>query len=126
IGNVENKEMDWMQFGQTLLTVFQQVFNYEEIDVNHLKVFLKSGSSHMVGNIINADDINVRGEYFYSKSTRMVLNIRAETSHVLIHEIVQDVIEIFENEGFRFEVVTKKHLTPGYPNPTYRFNETMT
>lgn len=120
----QNREVDWMQFNQTFLTVFQQVFNYEKIDLNHLKIFMKNGSSHVVGNIIDAKEISVRGEYYCSNSTRMVLNIRAETSHLLIYEIVKDVVEMFEDQYLKFEVITEKHLTPGYPNPTYRFNET--
>lgn len=126
VESTENKQVDWMQFNQMFLTVFQQVFNYEKIDLNHLKIFMKNGSSHVMGNIIDAREISVRGEYFCSKSTRMVLNIRAETSHQLIYEIVRDVVEMFEDHSLKFKVVTEKHLTPGYPNPTYRFNETTT
>ncbi|MDN5204347.1 hypothetical protein QQ008_23345 [Fulvivirgaceae bacterium BMA10] len=53
----------------------------------------------------------------------MVLNIRAEVSPEKIKGIVDDIIEVYAEEGFKFHVLELKHLSPGRPQPTHRYEE---
>lgn len=119
-----HSQVDWYAFQGTLLDLLEKVFDHEGIRIDHLKTFLKDGTSHLLGNIAG-NGISIRGNAFHSVSARLVLNIRAVTTHFRINEIVEDVIQLFEQYGFRFEVISKKHLSPGRPQPQYRYGEVI-
>lgn len=123
VGNTENRDTDWKAFNRTLLTIFTQLFGFENTAVAHLKTFIKQGASHVGGNMVEHNEISTWGEEFYAPTARLVLNIRAEAPHLLIHEMVEDVLEHFKEQGFLFEAVDIEHFAPGYPRPTYRLSE---
>lgn len=116
--------VDWQVFHNTFLKLLEQAFDYEKLRIDHLKTFLRGGASHLLGNITgNGHGIAIRGTGFLAVSARLVLNIRAETSHVLINEMVEDVIHLLSEQGYQFETISVKHLTPGRPLPQYRYHE---
>ncbi|MEH6681421.1 MAG: GTP-binding protein [Sediminicola sp.] len=115
--------IDWMAFNKDVLILFQELFGYEKVIVAHLKILIKNASSHVLGNIVDGNEISLDGNNFYDRSVRMVLNIRAEASHLLICELVDEILNIMKEREFTFEFISKKHFAPSYPRPTYRHYE---
>ena len=114
--------MDWQGFNREILALIQKEFESKKIIIAHVKTFLKSGVNFSAGNIINEiEGVDIRGTEFASRSVRMVINIRAETSHWTIDEIVNDVLQSYMEHGFKFEIIAKKHFTPMRPEPSHRF-----
>jgi len=118
----EGSQVDWSVFHHDFLKLQEKVFLEEKIRINHLKTFLKGGTSHMIGNITGrGEGISIRGNGFYSESARLVVNIRAETSHEVLNEIVEDVLSLYRDHGYTFEAISIHHITPGQPQPSFRY-----
>ena len=116
------RQVEWSALHRSVLELLEKVFHIEQIHINHLKTFLKSGPTHLIGNITgNGKGPVVRGNGFCSTSARLVVNLRAETSHILLREIMDDVLETFSEHGYIFDAISVNHLTPGRPQPHYRY-----
>lgn len=114
----------WKTLNNNFLLLLREVFKFEKVTIGHIKTFLKSGASHLNGNLVSTEsDVNLIGDAFESESARLVLNIRAEASSVLLKEIVDDIIDNFHENNIYFEILELKHLSPGRPIPTHRFEK---
>lgn len=122
VSHAQGLLIPWMEFNSKFLQLLQQVFQYEEIVIGHLKTFLKSGPSHLNANLTGTDkDISIRGTPFSNTSARLVVNIRAEAAPKLLKEIVDDIINAYLEHEILFDTIELKHLSPGRPTPTHRY-----
>ncbi len=116
-----NRALNSQQIIHVFLELLKKGFDYENAKISHIKIFLKSGGSYMIGNLTEANsESTLHGLDFNFKAGRIVLNIRAELWHQIINDIVSDVLEVLRKHGFYLELVSAKHLTPSPPVPTYR------
>jgi len=126
VKNTKGLFLPWKQFNENFLELLQKVFQHDKVVVGHLKTFLKSGPSHLTGNLTGTfRRIDVRGEEFSSQSARMVLNIRAETSSLFLKEVMDDIIQTYEEHSIRFEIIELKHFSPARPEPTHRYDKVV-
>lgn len=122
VSHAENFLIPWAELNLKLLHLLQQVFRFEKIAIGHLKTFLKSGPSNLNANLTGANrEISVQGKPFSSGSARLVVNIRAETSPKTLNAIMEDILDEYKANKIHFEVIERKHLSPGRPEPKYRF-----
>ena len=119
----EDLLIPWKEFNKHFLQLLQQVFQHDNVVVGHLKTFLKSGHSHLNGNLtVTSGTVWVSREAFSSRSARLILNIRAEIPPEELEEVVKEVIDVCRENGFLFEILDLKYLTPGRPEPTHRYD----
>lgn len=116
----------WKELNEQFLQLLQQFFQYYDIAIGHLKTFLKSGPSHLNGNLTDTvGNIWINGEEFSSRMARLTLNIRAEVSPDELKGIVDDIIDVFQENGFVFETLDLRYLSPGRPEPTHRYDQVL-
>lgn len=126
IEHLEGNLLPWEELNIKLLQLLQQVFNYDKITIGHIKTYLKDSHSYLKGNITSANrEVSLLGTSFKSRSSTLVLNIRAETSSVNIKEIVNEIIENYLEHNIQFKIIALNHLTPEKPVPTHKMNEVL-
>lgn len=124
VSHLDSYLVPWKDFSLKFMMLLQEVFQYEEIVMGHMKTFLKSGPSYIKGNLVETDgDISIEGTPFSGPMAKFTLNIRAETSPKNLGEIVEDVIDAYKEHRIDFEIDVLKKLSPGKPTPTHHFNE---
>jgi len=126
IKNIEGLLIPWKEFNEKFLQLLQHVFKSEEISIGHIKTYLKGGPSYLQGNLTDVyGGVSVIGAGFSSTLARMVVNVRAETSPYLLKEILDEIIQAYEEHHILFETIERKFLSPGRPKPTFRFNQVI-
>ncbi|MCG8308344.1 MAG: hypothetical protein MI975_13205 [Cytophagales bacterium] len=126
ITHTEGLSLMWQELNLNFVWLLQQVFQRENIVIGHIKTFLKSGPSHLSCNLTHTEGRpRISGSPFSSRSSRFVLNIRAETSPETLKEIVNDLIYVYEERKLKFEIIELKNLSPGRPTPTHRFKDVI-
>lgn len=126
IEHLDGNLLPWKDLNTKLLQILQQVFDYQNITIGHIKTFLKDSHSCLKGNITGThQEISLLGTFFSSSSATLVLNIRAETSSINIKEIVNEIIESYLEHNIQFKVLELNHLTPQKPVPTYKMDSVI-
>ena len=126
IRHAEDLLMPWKTFNQQFLRLLQLVFQHDGIVIGNLKTFLKSGPTHLNGNLTGTyGNIWTSDREFSSASARLILNVRAEISPGALKEVVDEIIEEYRKNGFLFEILDLKYLSPGRPEPTYRYDHVL-
>ncbi|MCH9659653.1 MAG: cobalamin synthesis protein P47K [Bacteroidetes bacterium] len=126
VSHTDRYLIPWAELNLKFLQLLQQVFQHENIAIGHLKTFLKSGPSELHANLTGTDrTLSVQGMPFSSHSSKLVVNIRAETNPEMLKEIMEDIISVYAEEKIRFEVLALNHLKPGRPEPTHRHSKVV-
>jgi len=121
VNHTKHYLIPWGEFQSKFLQLLQELFQHEKIALQHMKIFLKSGSSELHANLTGTGRIlSKQGTPFSSSSARIVVNIRAVTSPEIIKEIMDDIISVYAEEKICFETKTLNYFKPSRPEPTHR------
>lgn len=111
----------WAEFNLLVLQLLKEVFQYEGIEIGHVKTFLTDSISEINANLTGTNrEVEISGSPFSSAKARFLVNIRAEVSPEILCEIMEDVTGVYQEEGYLFDVVLQNFVKPGRPVPTYR------
>lgn len=122
VHHANNALIPWAEFNLKFLELIQAIFQHEDITIGHMKTFLKSGPSELVANLTGTNrTLSLKGTPFSSNSAHIIVNIRAEARSELLKEIIEDIVSGFAEAELQFETKVINHLTPGRPEPTYRY-----
>jgi len=120
------EQEDWDIFANNLMVDLSNQFDAIKAYVGHVKIMLESGDDYLIGNITGKiDTLNFRGSAGISSKARLTLNARVEMSPEKLEQIVRDTITSKISENLKVNIVTLRCLSPGRPNPTYRFNHVV-
>jgi len=123
--NIEliGEQTNWDEFGRNLLSELSRQFDNMNAPVGHVKMILESGSDFLAGNLTGkSQTLNFRGTAGQSNRARMTLNARVEMSPDTLEQIVRNTLDNRKNKRIEFKIITMRSLSPGRPNPTYRFD----
>ncbi|MDP3915752.1 MAG: GTP-binding protein [Bacteroidota bacterium] len=113
---------DWDKFGRNLLQDLSQQFDSNQASVGHVKLILEAGDNYLTGNLTGrGETLNFRGSAGISKNARLTLNARVEMSPEVLEQIVLKILNEKTKENLTSKIVAMRCLSPGRPNPTYRF-----
>ena len=114
---------DWDAFAQKLLQELSQEFDNRNASVGHVKIILENGDNYLMGNLTGkTNTLNLRGSAGISKKARLTLNARVEMSPEVLEEIVRKILDTNSNGNLKVKIVALRCLSPGRPNPTFRFD----
>jgi len=114
---------NWDAFARNLLKDLSQQFDSFNATVGHVKLILEAGDNYLTGNLTGlGETLNFRGSAGTSDKARLTLNARVEMSPEALEQIVSQTLSAHTTENMKFKIVALRSLSPGRPNPTFRFD----
>jgi Ni2+-binding GTPase involved in maturation of urease and hydrogenase len=124
---LRGEQVNWDTFVNDFLAELSGNIDLNKISVGHIKILLENGNKQVVGNITGkAETITIRGELGISDEVRMVINARVELDPVTLEKLVKENLEKITKNTIAVKINAWKCLSPGYPNPTFRYKNVFT
>lgn len=113
---------DWNAYAAKLLSALGRRLDAMDLPVGHLKLIVRSEGRHVIGNLTGRSaTLDIRGSAGAAQEAEFILNARVQTSPDALKDLVLEEIGGM-GDGVDFQLQTLNCLSPGRPNPTYRFN----
>lgn len=117
---------DWDEFATNLLQDLSSQFDKLCASVGHVKLIIEAGDKYLTGNLTgHGETLNFRGSAGTSMNARLTLNARVEMSPEALEQIVRETLYAKTNGRIEFKIVALRSLSPGRPNPTFRFDHVV-
>ncbi|MFY9154211.1 MAG: GTP-binding protein [Prolixibacteraceae bacterium] len=114
---------NWDTFATNLMKDLSQQFDNLHASVGHVKLILEADDNYLTGNLTGRGiTLNFRGSAGTSAKARLTLNARVEMSPESLEQIVLQTLGSATKENLKFKIVALRSLSPGRPNPTFRFD----
>jgi G3E family GTPase len=114
---------DWDAFAKILMKGFNLQFNEMGASVGHVKMMLESGNNYLMANLTGKDNtLEIRGSAGNSNKARLILNARVEMSPDALEQIVRKTLDANLEGNLKAKTIAFRCLSPGRPNPTFRFD----
>jgi G3E family GTPase len=114
---------DWDHFAQGLMQKLNDRFKEMKAPVGHVKILIENGENYITGNLTGSSDkVNFRGSAGKGDRAKLILNARVEMDPDSLEKIIRDVLEVHLNGKIKARYLGFRCLSPGRPNPTFRFD----
>lgn len=114
--------VDWDAFTRKLMQKLSVRFDALSASVGHVKILLESGDKFLVSNLTGlSSTISFRQSAGTSDDARLTINARVEMSPEALESIVKTTLDEVTRSVIRKKVIAQRYLSPGRPEPTYRF-----
>jgi G3E family GTPase len=119
-------QTDWDLYAKNLMQDFSKQFDDMKAYVGHVKLVMESGENYLMSNLTGkGDTLNFRGSAGTGTRVRLTFNARVEMSPETLEKIVRDTINAHTAENLKANILTLRCLSPGRPNPTFRFDHVI-
>ncbi len=119
---LSGNSIDWDAFTQELVQSLSKQFDAMRASVGHVKILVESGSKYIVSNLTGlTDTLTFRQSAGTSDCARLTINARVEMSPGKLENIVKTTLAEIAGNIVTLKIVALRSLSPGRPNPTYRF-----
>ena len=123
---LEGLMTDWDIFAQDFMQNLSHQFDSLKASVGHVKILIESGENYQVGNLTGRNDtLSFRSSAGISTMARLTLNARVEMSPETLEAIVLKTLDETKGTHVRKKIVALRCLSPGRPNPTFRFDKVV-
>jgi hypothetical protein len=123
---LSGQETDWDAFARELMQNLSVQFDTMKASVGHVKILIESGENYLIGNLTGLNDtLNFRNSAGTSAKARLTLNARVEMSPEALEAIVRKMLDATKGTQLRKKIVALRCLSPGRPNPTFRFDQVV-
>jgi Putative GTPases (G3E family) len=120
---LSGKSVDWDAFAQTLMQSLSNQFDALNASVGHVKILVESSDKYIVSNLTGQNStLTFRQSAGTSDSARLTVNARVEMTPELLENIVRSTLATLTGNVISQKIVALRYLSPGRPNPTYRFD----
>lgn len=114
---------NWDDFARNLMQNLSQQFESRKASVGHVKMILEAGENYLTGNLTGlTNTLNFRGSAGTSSEARLTLNARVEMNPHELEQIVRSMLDVNTKGNLTAKIVALQCLSPGRPNPTFRFD----
>jgi len=114
---------NWDDLARNLMQELSQQFDRLKASVGHLKIILESGENYLIANLTGLNStLKFRGLAGISTKARLTLNARVEMSPGELEQIVRMTLSNYSKDNLTANIRALRCLSPGRPNPTYRFD----
>ena len=115
--------VDWDVFAQELMQSLSKQFDSLEASVGHVKILIESGDKYIVSNLTGLNKtLTFRQSAGTGDTARLTVNARVEMSPENLENIVRTTLDTITGTAISKKIVALRCLSPGRPNPTYRFD----
>lgn len=120
---LEAADANWGEFLSELLGSLSRRFDGRGQAVGHVKALVAEGGNFVVGNFTGKNrTLKIRGKSNRSSKATLTLNARVEMRPEELESAVREELAKLTGEGVKAEITVLKCLSPGRPNPTYRYD----
>lgn len=114
----------WNACLSLLMKGLAQRFEREKAAIGHLKILLQNSDSYTVSNLTGSNQgITLRGSLSNSDYAKITINARVQMNPEGLEEAVEEEIRQLCNGNICYEKLASRCLSPGRPNPTFRYTE---
>ena len=115
--------VDWDVFASELMQSLSRQFDSLEASVGHVKILIESGDKYIVSNLTGLNKtLTFRQSAGTGDTARLTVNARVEMSPKTLENIVRTTLDTITGTSISKKIVALRCLSPGRPNPTYRFD----
>lgn len=119
---LSGNSIDWDAFAHTLMQSLSNQFDAMGASVGHVKILIESGDKYIVSNLTGLNStLTFRQSAGTGDNARLTLNARVEMAPYSLEKIVNEILDNITGSSISKKVVAHRCLSPGRPNPTYRF-----
>jgi G3E family GTPase len=120
---LKGEQINWDGFARNLMQDLSKQFDTRKAAVGHVKIILEAGNDFLNGNLTGLNNtLNFRGSAGTSSEARLTLNARVEMSPEELEQIVRKTLDVNAKENITVKIFALRCLSPGRPNPTFRFD----
>jgi Ni2+-binding GTPase involved in maturation of urease and hydrogenase len=124
--SLRGKNVAWSAFFNELLRELSSRFTQANCPVGHVKLIAENGNHYIAGNFTgNSSMPATRGFMENCDEIRLTINARVEASPEKLDDIVKDTLNNMVKDKYSTHTLAWRCLSPGRPNPTYRFTEAL-
>lgn len=121
---LQGQQVDWDHFGREFMESLSKNLDSQLISVGHVKMMVENGTNYLVGNLTgNIETLNFRESAGKSNEARLRINARIGVSPESLDRIIEETLTTVSAEKVKVYPVTSKCLSPGFPNPTHRYQK---
>jgi G3E family GTPase len=122
--SLTGNEINWDNFAYRFLKEFSRKIDAAQISVGHIKLMIQNGTKYLAGNITgDANTLEMRGKAGISDNAHMILNARVGLTPDELDNMVKTLLAKTTGENINPLIDAWKCLSPGYPNPTFRYKK---
>ena len=120
------EDKDWADFLAELLNSLSRRFDGSGQAVGHVKALIAESGNFVVGNFTGKNHtLKLRGESNRSPKVTLTLNARVEMPPEELEAVVREELAKLTGKDVKAEITVLKCLSPGRPNPTYRYDHVV-
>ena len=113
---------DWNAFAENLLGALSTEFDTLSAAVGHVKLAVTSGDSLVTMNLVGTrETLEIHGAALPGTAATLTLNARVQMTPEQLESIVCEQMAKACGTAVTAQTVALRCLSPGYPNPTYRY-----
>ncbi len=117
---------EWNAFAERLLRALDRSFEGLGASVGHVKLLVETGDRYLAGNLTGkSNTLSIRGSAGTSSEATLILNARVEMSPSTLERIALEALASACQERIRATPVAWRCLSPGRPEPTYRYDHVV-
>ncbi len=120
---LQGESVDWDHFAFDLVNALSLRFDKTHSAVAHVKLLIQTGNRFVICNLTGGiKTLNIRGTAGMGNESKMTLNARVQVDPEVLKTIVLDEIANLCGKDISSTLNALKFLSPGRPNPTYRYD----
>lgn len=124
---INGAQTNWGDFASTFLNALSRRFDALGASVGHVKLMIEAGADFVVANLTGKEEtLSIRGSGAVSGHARMTLNARVEMTPETLAAIVREELAAILPGDLSSTELAWKCLSPGRPEPTYRYDRLVT
>jgi len=124
--NLSGDQIDWDEFAQKFLSEVNHQVQNMNLSVGHVKIILQNGENYLVGNITNNSGLaETRGNAGKSDHGQIIINARVALPPDRLERLIRESLVLTTTDQIKTEIKAWKCISPGYPNPTYRYTKNL-
>ena len=123
---LKGKDIQWDKFVRKLTEETGRRMDGSNAEVGHLKLILEAGEYFMTGNITGKRSTSsIRGSVGNGDAARLIWNARVQMEPDVLKTVILEALSDVCSDEVTFEIISMNCISPGRPNPTYRYDHVV-
>jgi G3E family GTPase len=120
--SLTGNNVDWDSFTRLFTQDLASRLDAGHLPVGHLKIMVENGDQYISANLTGSSEtLTFRWSAGRSNSAEMIVNARVEMSPGDLEQLFLASLNFVAGNEIKTRIRRIRSLSPGYPNPTYRY-----
>jgi len=122
--SLSGNNIDWDSFTHRIMHDLASKFDAEKLPVGHVKIMVENGDQYISANLTGkSETLTYRWSAGTGSSAEMIVNARVEMNPAELERLFQSSLNNATGDNIKVMIRRIRSISPGYPNPTYRFKK---